>query len=126
MPYYGTEKAEVVGQKAGGRRQKDQLQGDSDPPATDDRQIKDCGGGFKPNKFEGKKDNQPSAATAQAGACRLAPQGEALQSLWEASHKKRVAFCPTTSAFQGGSLVKQSSYEVMNLHTQKPTYIKRA
>jgi hypothetical protein len=76
-------------QRAEGRRQKDQLQGDSDPPAIEDRQIKRSshaseetsedvtsafGGGIKPNKFEGKKNNQPSA------------------------------FCPTTSAFQGGSL----------------------
>jgi hypothetical protein len=50
------------------------LQGDSNPPAIEDRQIEDFGGGIKPNKFEGEKDNQPSA------------------------------FCPTTSAFQGGSL----------------------
>jgi hypothetical protein len=49
------------------------LQGDSNPPAIEDQQAK-LAGGIKPNKVDGKKDNQPSA------------------------------FCPLPSAFQGGSL----------------------
>ena len=47
--------------------------GDSDSPLIEDHQAL-LGGGIKPNKFEGKKKNQPSA------------------------------LCPITSAFQGESL----------------------
>ncbi|PMB12756.1 hypothetical protein CEN48_16310 [Fischerella thermalis CCMEE 5282] len=46
-----------------GRRlswQKDQLQGDSDPPAIEDRQIEDFGGGFKP-KIERRQEAQLAA-----------------------------------------------------------------
>lgn len=69
-------------------RQKDQLQGDSNPPAIEDRQIEDFGGGIKPNKFEGKKDNQPSA------------------------------FCPTTSAFQGFRLGNDSFTQMVKAPDQ--------
>ena len=58
---------------AEGRWQKDRLVEDSDPPLNVDHQIKDFDGGLKPNKFEGKKINQPSA------------------------------LCPKTSAFEGRS-----------------------
>ena len=52
------------------------MQGDSDPPATVDRQIGDYGGGFEPKSKKGEGGSKPSA------------------------------LCPTTSAFQGGSLGK--------------------
>ena len=56
------------------RRQKDQLQGDSNPPATVDHQIEDFGGGFEPKSKKDEGRFEPSA------------------------------LCPKTSALQGGSL----------------------
>ena len=64
-------------QKAECRRQKDQLQGDSNPPATVDHQIEDFGGGFEPKSKKDEGRFEPSA------------------------------LCPKTSALQGGSLGKK-------------------
>jgi hypothetical protein len=47
-------------QRAEGRGQKDRLVGDSNSPLIKDQQAL-LAGGIKPNKFEGKKGNQPSA-----------------------------------------------------------------
>ena len=72
------QRAEGRGRK-GFIRMQDRLVAGLNPPPIEDHQIEDFGGGFKPEKYEGRRKTKPSA------------------------------FCPSSaasSAFQGGSLGK--------------------
>ncbi|MBF1989407.1 MAG: hypothetical protein IGR78_08985 [Fischerella thermalis M58_A2018_009] len=70
--------------------QLDQLQGDSDLPAIEDRQNLRFGGGFKPKSKKGEEGSKPSAT----------------RSLFAHRWRARASSALKIAAFQGGSLGK--------------------